>query len=527
MHAVIFNDNLEIKRRTMGAYKIANCLERTGWRATVVDWVSAWSQQELEEYLDSVVQSDTQLFGISYTWLTPEYAQELVAKLQRRYPGIKTLVGGQQFVQHDLGADLYMYGYAESALESVINYWFAGGELPKGMRPIELGGAQLIDCNADYPAMDLGDYGVTYRPDDYIQPTEQLTVELSRGCRFACKYCNYAFLGVKQDTSTAHELLRAELVRNYREWGTTNYIIADDTLNDRDSKLEMLAEVVESLDFEPNFASFIRIDLTVSKPKQLSLLSRARVWAHFYGVETFDAAAGKAVSKGMSPDKIKQGLIDMRKHMLDELGLYRGSLGMIAGLPGETPESWRASEQWLLDNWVDQNWTWWPLEISTEDNLATVSEFSREWSKNGYSEMQDQSRINYVKDVFLRQKNHIQHKYDHKTLYWQHNAADLKDAVDFVQWHNNLQVELGHPNKIPNFHILNYAGAYDWEDLLKLNDKWNSDQVNHGQEYDRIVRPYIDKKLEAVQEAKRKIGGYFAVLKIQKLSENPAYADIA
>ena len=525
MHAVIFNDNQEIKRRTMGAYKIANCLERMGWRATVIDWVSAWEEDELVEYLDAVVQEDTQLFGISYTWLTPEYARELVSKLQHRYPGIKTLLGGQQFVQHDLGADLYMYGYAELALESVINYWFAGGDQPKGMRPIELGGPQLIDCNADYPAMNLGDYGVTYRPDDYIQSIEQLTVELSRGCRFACKYCNYAFLGVKQDTSTAHELLRAELQRNYRDWGTTNYIIADDTLNDRDSKLEMLAEVVESLDFEPNFASFIRIDLTVSKPKQLKLLSRARVWAHFYGVETFDAGAGKAVSKGMSPEKIKQGLLDMRKHMLDELGLYRGSLGMIAGLPGETPESWRASEQWLLDNWADQNWTWWPLEISTEDNLATVSEFSRDWEKNGYTRMSDSTRIEAIKDVFVRHtdQDKVQHKYDYKTLYWQHSAADLKDAVDFVQQrrkHNGS----GHPNKIANFHILNYAGAYEWEELLKQTDEWNNNQVRQGEEHHRIVRPYIDKKIKAVRQAKKDIGGYFGVLKIQKLSENLAYA---
>jgi hypothetical protein len=181
----------------------------------------------------------------------------------------------------------------------------------------------------------------------------------------------------------------------------------------------------------------------------------------------------------------------------------------------------------LLDNWIDQNWTWWPLEISTEENLATVSEFSREWAKNGYSEMQDESRINYIKDVFLRQKTHIQHKYDHKTLYWQHIAADLKDAVDFVQWHRNQQQELGHPNKIPNFHILNYAGKYKWEELLKKNDIWNTDQIRHGGEYDRIVRPYIDKKLGAVQEANRIIGGHFAVLKIQKLSENPAYTYIA
>ena len=527
MHAVIFNDNLEIKRRTMGAYKIANCLERMDWRATVVDWVSSWQEAELVEYLDAVVQDDTRLFGISYTWLTPEYATMLIAKLRKRYPGVRILVGGQQFIQHDLGADLYMYGYAEIALEHVIDYWFNNGEKPKGMRPIELGGAQLIDCNADYRAMDMGDYGVTYREDDYLQSCEQLTVELSRGCRFACKYCNYAFLGIKQDTSTAKDLLRAELLRNWERWGTTNYIIADDTLNDRDSKLEMLAEVVESLPFEPNFSSFIRIDLTISKPHQLELLSRARVWAHFYGVETFHPGAGKAVGKGMAPERIKQGLLDMREHMLSKLGLYRGSLGMIAGLPGEPPESWQASEQWLLDNWLDQNWTWWPLEISTEDNLATVSEFSREWAKNGYKEMTDEARINYIKDVFLRQKNSIQHKYDHKTLYWQHAAADLKDAVDFVQRHRDYHASQDWPIKIPNFHVLNYAGEYEWNDLLQRTDEWSNIEVRHGGEYQRIINPYIKKKLKAVRDANGIIGGYFAVLKIQKLSENPAYVDTA
>jgi|TARA_B100001094_G_scaffold109372_1_gene105334 hypothetical protein len=525
MHAVIFNDNLEIKRRTMGAYKIANCLERRGWRVTVVDWVSAWNEWQLRTYLSDICTDETTLFGVSYTWLEPDYARTLIQGLKEFRPDVKIMLGGQQFIQHDLGADIYMYGYAETALDAVLDYWFADGEKPIGARPIELGGAQLIDCNADYRAMDLGDYSVTYRPDDYVQPQEQLTVELSRGCRFACKYCNYAFLGVKQDTSTAREILRAELMRNWEEWGTTNYIIADDTLNDRDSKLEMLADVVESLPFEPNFASFVRIDLTVSKPHQLELLSRARVWAHFYGVETFDAGAGKAVSKGMSPDKIKQGLLAMRKHMKSKLGLYRGSLGMIAGLPGETPESWRDSEQWLLDNWIDQNWTWWPLEISTEDNLATVSEFSRDWEKNGYTRMDDPERIEAVKDVFVRHSSEdkVQHKYDYKTLYWKHSAADLADAVEFVGWQRKTQEELGWPNKIPNFHVLNYAGQYEWDDILARSDAWNNQQVRYGAEYRRIIEPYITRKLEGVYDIKKELGldSHFGIKKMKQLSINP------
>ena len=481
----------------MGAYKIANCFERMGWRATVIDWVGSWSDQELEEYLDAIVKDDTKIFGVSYTWLSPEYALSFISKLKARYPGIKVLLGGQQFVQHDLGADLYMYGYAEIALEEVVKFWFNNGPQPKGLRPIELGGAQLIDCNKDYKAMDLHDYRVTYRDDDYVQPMEQLTVELSRGCRFACKYCNYAFLGVKQDTSTAKDLLYSELMHNYESWGTTNYIIADDTFNDRDSKLEMMAEVVESLPFEPNFSCFIRLDLTVSNPHQLELLSRARVWAHFYGLETLHHGAGKAVGKGMHPDKIKKGLLDMREYMMGKLGVYRGSIGMIAGLPHEPPESWRESEEWLRANWDSEHWHWWPLEISTEENLATVSEFTKDWAKNGYSEITDENRIAYLDNFFLRTKGHIQHKFDHKSLYWQHSNADLKDAVDFVR-----EIKSGyHGAKIANFHILNYVGRSDVtiQDLLKKNKLWGWLQNDNHSEYHRIIRPYIDAKLAGIR----------------------------
>jgi hypothetical protein len=180
-----------------------------------------------------------------------------------------------------------------------------------------------------------------------------------------------------------------------------------------------------------------------------------------------------------------------------------------------------------LDNWLDQNWTWWPLEISTEDNLATVSEFSREWAKNGYSQMTDESRINYIKDIFLRQKEGIQHKYDHKTLYWQHDVADLKDAVDFVQKHREYHQSLDWPIKIANFHILNYAGKYQWKDLLQRTEHWADSEVKWGGESDRIIRPYVNSKLKAVRYAKKTIGGYFGALKIQKLSENPAYAHIS
>ena len=479
-------------------------MHKLGWRTTQLDWVSAWREDELVEYLDQMVDDDTLLFAVSFTWMRHSWFQYFIWRICERYPGRKVIMGGQQFIQNGYPqVDVALYGYAELAVEHTIDWLFHGAPEPKGLtRPNDLNGMALLDCNAHYPAMGLPDYAIQYMPDDHVQPFEQLTVELSRGCRFACKYCNYAFLGVKQDTSTTKEYLRKELIENYERWGTTNYIIADDTLNDRDSKLEMLAEVVESLPFEPNFASFIRLDLTVSRPQQLELLSRARVWAHFYGVETLHADAGKAVGKGMHPDKIKQGLLDMREHMMKTVGAYRGTLGMIAGLPHEPPSSWEASEKWLRENWSDNSWEWWPLEISIETNVATVSEFTRDWAKHGYREITDSQRIERIHQMYKRQKGDgttgVQHKMDGKSLYWDADWANIEQATEFVyNWRSSDWYRDEH--LIANFHIMNFITDRSVKDALKLTDSSQSEFFTDGSQYDKFIKPYIQAKLNDVK----------------------------
>ena len=505
-HCVVFNANQETKRRTSGAYRFANQIEGLGWRVTVVDWVPDWPEHKLWQYLDAVVGTDTVMFAFSYTWMKHWWVEEGVRKLKKRYPGRKYLAGGQQFFQYDMGFDVMCYGYAEKAIPEVLAWLFDGGPKPKGK---DMLGGLLIDCNSDYTAMNLGDYGIDYRDDDFIQPHEMLTVELSRGCKFQCKYCNYAFLGVKEDTSTAGQLLYDELIDNYERFGVTNYILVDDTLNDRESKLEMLGDVVQSLPFEPNFACFIRMDLTVAKPQQLKLLSRARVWAHFYGVETFCDAAGKEVAKGMPSKRIKQGLLDMREHMMGELGLYRGSCGMIAGLPHETPDSWQRSEDWLEENWGDQQWDWWPLEISTDTSTATTSIFSKEWKKHGYRQIQDPTKIKRVQDIYTRSADGVQHKFDDSSLYWEADWADIEQATNFVQnWRLGYAY---HKALIGSFNIIH------WKPFIQDNTELLKFRTPEGGTYNdeiwqNVLGPYIDAKLKSVEpvtEIAKKAGPHF------------------
>jgi len=105
----------------------------------------------------------------------------------------------------------------------------------------------------------------------------------------------------------------------------------------------------------------------------------------FYGIETFNRPSGKAVGKGMDPDVMKGLLLEMKKYMNTNLGLYRGTMSLIAGLPHETIDSIRATQQWAVDNWNDQNWLWWNLGIAIKEE--SISAFGLNLEKYGYKVM--------------------------------------------------------------------------------------------------------------------------------------------
>jgi hypothetical protein len=404
-----------------------------------------------------------------------------IDKLKAKYPHIQVLIGGQQPLEISMQADIYVNGYVEECLDILIDYMFHGGEKPKGEQSKISPSTFLIFSNEDYPSVDVKDLSVKYKDSDFIHKDEVLTLELSRGCRFECKYCSYPFLGIKKNTTRDLSILRNELIENYERWGVTNYILADETVNDRDEKLSGFAEVVNNLPFETNYAAFVRIDLLYAKPSHLKLLQDARIWGHFYGIETLNPEAGKRIGKGMHPDKIKETLLKTRESFLDNIGVYRGTVGLIAGLPYETPESWQATEDWFRQNWKTEKHSWWPLGISkkTRDS-GLASLIAKNPEKYGYSNIEDESRIELIYEEYLTKANIVglrekgkylnrgtyTHHRDSSQMLWKAEWADYLDAIMFVK--STKEKNHGSP-RLSNFYILNYYNKFQNKaDLLNL-----------------------------------------------------------
>lgn len=492
-YAVIFNDSGEsIIRRTMGAYKIADMMRSVGWTVEVIDWISRWSNKEVKEFVDSLPYT-VDLFAISNLWMNDELVLDKISFLKEQYPSAKLLMGGPKPFQRDYGVDAMLFGYAEHSLYPLLAWLFNEGPQPVGKFPTWAPNSLLIDANLNYRGLKIDKYDCAYHNNDFIESHEALTIEITRGCRFKCKYCNYAFLGVKEDYSRSEDDIYNELMRNYELWGTKNYIICDDTFNDRDSKIEKLANAVERLPFEPNFSCFIRLDLVISRPQQVELLCRARCWSHFYGIETLHPEAAKAIGKGMHPDKIKEGLLWIRKEFMNRIGVYRGTCGMIAGLPYEPVESWYDSLKWMTENW--ESFFFWGLHISVDPDASTQSDFSLDAKKYGYIQTTNPEVLEWANKNGYNDSTKVgrnNNKLDNRVLVWESEWSNFKEATEFSEMY---QREYFMKQKLFNFDLTEHMSKFDAQELLSFSVQEIYIERKLNSIYADNIKKYKQKKL--------------------------------
>ena len=123
-YAVIFNDSgMDITRRTMGAYKIADMMRPQGWTVEVIDWLSKWTDKEVKQFVDSLPY-EVDLFAFGNLWMDDTMVFNKINFLKNEYPKAKVLMGGPKPYQMDYGADCMVFGYSEKSLMPILSLMF-------------------------------------------------------------------------------------------------------------------------------------------------------------------------------------------------------------------------------------------------------------------------------------------------------------------------------------------------------------------------------------------------------------------
>lgn len=485
-HSLIFGVNDMMPQRKLGPHRIASYLREHDWDVEVIDFALYWTLDELKELTKSRISSNTKFIGFG-SWFGNwgDNIEDFCIWIKQNYPDIKTVYGGHTYPRFkSKGIDYYVVGYGEKAMLELVRSFVSNS--PVSFDPKFFGDRKLISANESYPSFPMNSLRVIYEERDYIESWEWLTTELIRGCKFQCKFCNYPVLGVKEDHSRTTQDFDYQLKDAYEKFGVTNYYTADETLNQDKNSLEKYAKVADNLPFQLRMHGFIRADLLVANKDTWDAIMRLGLFGHHYGIESFNKKSGSAIGKGMDPDRLKEGILEIRD-TFNRVRPYRANLNFIVGLPHETIETWNNTVKWLDDNLFGpyggsdfgEIGNFIGLEIPINPKDAKLSFFSRSWQDFGYREIPNATSkaerpLTYAEEVLDWENDHMNYR-----------LADAMARDDYARLKHKMGVSIWHWG---DYGLI----TTDEKEIYKFQ---KHHKISPNDEIEDFLKRYINKKL--------------------------------
>lgn len=392
-HVVLFTDVCTPGfGRYAGPYRIATELRDNGYVVQTIEYWTKWTTDELKWIIDKFVTKECLWVGLSTTFITtgvhmqradvidrsyvPPISgrddwEELVDHMRSINPKIVIAAGGTKsssIPESDKTFDVTVTGEGET---SAVGLSDALSEDRKVPRIIAL------------PYTDYPNSTIRYVENDIIFPGEHLPIEVARGCIFKCSFCNYELNGKKLwEFNRKPQRVIDDINHNHDQFGSTGFMLCDDTYNDSPEKVKRFHTEFMKLDYDIQFSTFARADLIFSRWETAKLLYESGLRSVFLGIESLNTKSAKTMGKGMKSEKIKDGLYKLKEECPDLVIC----IGMIVGLPYDTYETLMINNEWLLrpDSPV-HSVAYQPLYIPPQSEFLNNSGLSSNPNKYGYT----------------------------------------------------------------------------------------------------------------------------------------------
>lgn len=503
MNGIIVGDNFFQSPRTAicranGAHRIATMLRKEKIKVEIVDFINAWSEEEITNLAESIDHLD--FLGISngLGQLNSNKINFLISICKLKWPKLKVVAGGNEVLQNKfVGIDLYFLGFAEGVVPTLVKYLYTGKFDPFKIKTINVDGIKkVVDCNQHFLVSDLSNLKITYSESDFVNPLETLTLETSRGCIFKCEFCNFPFTGKKKNEYIrVKEDIKNELIDNYKKFGTTRYLITDDTFNDNIVKVDMLYDISKEIDFKLSFMCYARVDL-LSHKDQLRKMVEFGVKGMYFGIESLKPETAKKIGKGFTGEKLKNYLVEI-KNLYPELHI---TTSWITGLPNESIDEFETNLKWVVDHKACDSFKVLNLTIPRDNESNYTSPFTKSWPNHGYQEMTTLEVRKYLKKHNLTELTMAGQNID---TYLKHNIPWKNDHMNFIEaYRYSLNLGQKYKNFISVSGWFGFCQSFFHNDLIRvLHTKkyeydWNLQQLRVNE----FIEEYKLKKVKHLQD---------------------------
>lgn len=405
-------------------------------------------------------------------WDSPERIASFFEKILLICPDIKILSGGartndiytfarsgintEDFLLKDY-VDRWLIGWGDKAVADVIENWDT-------IEYEDIGGFKFINVG-NHPEWPKYDIPLSpFQEKDAVVSHEMLSLEISRGCAFSCRFCHY-------DKGFSHKLnkdqIYSQLMHYHDMFGVYKFNLTTDCFNDNYEHVKDFHEVVTSLPFKPIFASYARADLCHKYPDIIDMMAESGFKVLQVGVESLTHKVAKAAGRGLPAEKIIDILGKFRDRGMFIVGNF------IIGLPGETPESQRKQFKW-----------------ASEQNILNA----RFRSLNVYPHVDDIAKVSTYPAYSMDPKRYgfTEFKFD-PDMYWKHEGMDLKQARELhrewrIKWRGKERearpIDLSGKMKKP-MRLDHHIGAQNFRNGIHFQGRDRSEFLKEY--YNRLV----------------------------------------
>ena len=449
LFGIIFGDNFYEKPRTAisrstGMHRVATLLRKRDVVVEAVDFFNSWTEEELISFVSKFPVIDFIGLSLGLSTLDRDKIVKLIKYLKDTHPNIKIIAGGSNVLGNQFNidnpssenpldkVDMFFKGFTDGAMDDIVTFIKNGKINPFIVQTINTHDVRkVVNCTEHYPKFDLSNLQTEYIDNDFINNNESLTLETSRGCIFKCKFCSFPLIGKnKNDYIREKQDIKQELINNYKRWGITKYSITDDTFNDNEIKVDMLYEISQELDFKLNLIAYARVDLLHARPGSLDKLIKTGINGLFFGIESLNDHTSRLIGKGLTGDKLKNYLIDIKQQYPD----LHITGSFVVGLPHEPADVFHANIDWTLKEKVFGSYNFYPLSIPIDNKVNYTSTFTTEWQKYGYSSMTDEEILKFVEDnsshpQFEWLLKNTGYLFKHHSMAWKNEHMTFLDAI--------------------------------------------------------------------------------------------------
>jgi radical SAM superfamily enzyme YgiQ (UPF0313 family) len=413
--------------RAIGAYRIRTELESVGYNVKIIDFFQHLSDSNIVSVFEKYVSDKTLWVGFSTTFVNCKELLdtriELFNELKKKYK-IKFVIGGAKTSDGQFQfADYIVTGNADNAVIALTDFL---SNKTQTLNYREYQNKIIVDGNKDYDRKDLTNIDVIWKKEDRISKNFTMPIELSRGCIFKCAFCQYPLTGKKKfDYVRAKESIIEEFIRNYENFGITQYQFLDDTYNDSMIKMEYMHEAISALPFQIRFDAYIKPELLVRWPEQIPLLAEMGLRGCSLGIESFNPKTRAAIQKMPDIDRILLAVENLKNKTQNKAKIQ---MNLITGLPHETEESMARTQEFAINcNFIDY-WTWWPLQILNSESSEYLSPIEKNPTQYGY-EIHIPIQTNFKS---LAKQSDLQPI----STYWKNQYTDLLKATELAKKFN-------------------------------------------------------------------------------------------